>query len=29
MLFVAIVNCVPEKMRELAEFAKARGAVGE
>jgi hypothetical protein len=27
VLFVAIVNCVPEKMRELAEFAKARGTV--
>jgi hypothetical protein len=27
LLFVAIVNCLPEKMKELAEFAKARGAV--
>jgi hypothetical protein len=27
VLFVAIVNCVPENMRELAEFAKARRAV--
>lgn len=25
MLFLAIVNCVPEKMKELASFAKARG----
>jgi len=27
LLFVAIVNCVPEKIRELAEFAKRRGTV--
>jgi hypothetical protein len=27
LLFVAIVNCLPEKMKELAEFAKARGVV--
>lgn len=27
MLFVAIVECVPEKIRELAEFAKRRGPV--
>jgi len=27
LLFVAIVNCVPERIRELAEFAKARGPV--
>jgi hypothetical protein len=27
LLFVAMVNCVPEKMKELAEFAKARGPV--
>lgn len=27
MLFVSIVECVPEKMRELAEFAKSRGPV--
>jgi hypothetical protein len=29
VLFAAIVNCVPENMREMAEFAKARRAVGE
>jgi phenylpyruvate tautomerase PptA (4-oxalocrotonate tautomerase family) len=27
LLFVAIVNCVSEKMKELAEFAKTRGPV--
>jgi hypothetical protein len=27
LLFMAMVNCVPEKMKELAEFAKARGIV--
>jgi len=25
MLFIAIVNCIPEKMKELAQFAKTRG----
>jgi len=25
MLFVAIVNCIPEKMKELAQFSKTRG----
>lgn len=27
LLFVAIVECVPERIRELAGFAKARGPV--
>lgn len=27
MLFLAIVDCVPEKMKELADFAKARGSL--
>lgn len=26
-MFLAIVNCIPEKIRDLAEFAKARGPV--
>ena len=24
MLFIAIVNCIPEKMKELAQFSKTR-----
>ena len=27
MLFVAIVNCVPERIRDLADFARRRGSV--
>lgn len=27
MLFVAIVSCVPERIKELAEFSKTRGSV--
>jgi len=25
MLFIPIVNCIPEKMKELAQFANTRG----
>jgi len=27
LLFVAIVSCIPERIKDLAEFAKRRGAV--